>query len=289
MTLPPVTTSRHHRRIVVGVDGSALSLSALDWAQDLCTSDDELHVVTCGPSSTRARSEREWLDHRAMAQSSHHVLDRAAARGLTEFAVEIDADLLVVGAHGGSIVSPRVLGSVAHSLLRACPCPIAIVTESCAVSNDASVVVGVGDGPATRAAIDWAVGFAATEQRTIDLVRAVKLRPIFGVDRAEEVLAAYIDTGLLMDWAREEVDLVATEVTALGLEVTKNVTAGRAGRRIVDASKDARVVVVGKHFDGPITGYFTGVTLHHVLTHANCPVVVVAASETDDGSNAAAS
>jgi nucleotide-binding universal stress UspA family protein len=108
------------------------------------------------------------------------------------------------------------------------------------------------------------------------------VRPIFGVDNAIEVMASYIDPILLRDWAAAEADLVAAELRARGLRVDTLVKVGRAGRLLADASRDARLVVVGKHLDGPITGYFAGVTLHHVLTHAQCPVIVVGATQTDE-------
>lgn len=283
MNPPPATAGDRPLRIAVGVDGSPSSLTALAWAADLSVDDDEIHVVTGeSPPENRPRLEAEWLATLPADRARLHVSEQPAAEALATVADETGADLVVVGTHQGLAGTPRVLGSVTHRLLRSSPCPVAVVPESTATPpTDGPVVAGVGDGPATRASIDWAAWLAAREARAVHLVRGVNIRPIFGVDHAMEVMASYIDTGLLRDWAEAEVDLVADELGSKGLDTTTTVAIGRAGKILVDAGGDARVIVVGKHLDGPITGYFTGVTLHHVLTHAPCPVVVVAAESTE--------
>ena len=277
-------SSETQQTIVVGVDGSPSSLSALTWAVEYAGPTDELHVVAAGQSPTeRAELERDWLTAERLGgvDPQFHVIDHPAADVLTEFAAGGHADLLVVGAHGGLPGVPRALGSVTHRLLRLSPCPIVVVGSWSPVDNDAPVVVGVGDGPATRAALDWSTTIAKDNDWTVSLVRAVNIRPIFGVDNALEVMASYIDPVLLKDWAAAEVDLVASELRDSGVRVSTSVEVGRAGRLLVDASAGARLVVVGKHLDGPMTGYFAGVTLHHVLTHASCPVVVIGSTQTD--------
>lgn len=276
-----MTPADGNLRIVVGIDGSPSSRAALAWARALAAPGDEVHAVACERApEDRDALDREWAPNDQTDRPFHlHVFDEDAEEILSDFAVEAQADLLVIGAHEGLIGTPRILGSLTHRLLRTSPCPLAVVPES--TPTGGPVVAGVGDGPATRASIDWAAWFATREQRPVHLVRGVSIRPIFGVDHAVEVMASYIDSRLLTEWARAEVDLVASELTERGLEVTTTVEVGRAGRTLVDAAAGARVVVVGKHLDGPITGYFAGVTLHHVLTHAPCPVVVVAATATD--------
>lgn len=273
-----------HRIIVVGVDGSPSSLAALAWAAERAGPDGELHVVAAGRSETeRDELERQWLTGERLdgVVPQFHVINHPAAEILTEFAAGAHADLLVVGTHSGLPGVPRALGSVTHRLLQLSPCPIAVVGSWSPVDNDAPVVVGVGDGPATRAALDWSAGVSKENDWTVKLVRAVNIRPIFGVDNAIEVMASYIDPALLRDWAAAEIDLVASELGERGVRVDTLVKAGRAGRLLVDESSRARVVVVGKHLDGPMTGYFTGVTLHHVLTHAKCPVVIVGGTQNE--------
>jgi nucleotide-binding universal stress UspA family protein len=279
-----MTSGTSPHTIIVGVDGSGTSLAALSWAADLAGEDTELHVVAAGRAAReRAELEREWLTSERVGRSTPklHVIDHAAADVLTEFASGAHADLLVVGAHSGFPGVPRALGGVTHRLLHLSPCPIAVVRSWSPVGADAPVVVGVGHGPATRAALDWAADFSEEHDRLVSLVRGVNIRPIFGVDNAIEVMASYIDSSLLQEWARAEVDLVAAELRERNLQVHAEVKAGRPGRMLVDSSRDARVVVVGKHLDGPITGYLTGVTLHHLLTHAECPVVVVGPTQSE--------
>ena len=283
MTAPTTPPAEDQLQVVVGVDGSASSLSALAWAAELLQPGDSLHAVAGDRSAEEHdRLAAEWLADLPADRAVLRTSERSAADALAEVSEDVGAGLVVIGTHHGLPGAPRVLGSVTHRLLRTSPCPIAVVPEgTTAPATGAPVVAGVGDGPATRASIDWSAWLARREERGVHLVRGVNIRPIFGVDHAVEVMASYIDTGLLLDWAEAEVDLVRGELEGQGLAVDKTVAIGRAGWLLVEAAAEARVVVVGKHLDGPITGYFTGVTLHHVLTHAPCPTVVVAAESTD--------
>lgn len=274
-----------NRTIVVGVDGSSASLEALSWAGELVTAGGELHVVVAEHSPREGQElQRRWLTEERIGTIDPrlHVIEDRPARAVTALAEEVGADLVVVGVHGGLPGVPKAIGGVTHRLLRSSSCPIAVVRTAVAVAPDAPVVVGVGDGPATHAALSWSTRFATEDDRTIELVRAVNIRPLLGIDNAVEVMASYVDPTLLRQWAEEEVALVATTLREQGRAVATTVTTGRPGPALVKASAGARLLVVGRHLDGPITGYFAGVTLHHVLTHANCPVVVVGATRSED-------
>lgn len=276
------------RTIVVGVDGSPASLEALSWAGDLATADGRLHVVLAHHSVAEGRHLLvDWLDRTGHGnlEPALHVIDERPATALTGHAAAIGADLLVVGVHGGLPGVPRAIGGVTHRLLRSSSCPIAVVRENSDVAPDAPVVVGVGDGPATHAALAWSARFAKEQDRPIQLVRSVNIRPLLGIDNALEVMASYVDPTLLRQWAEEEVAVVATDLRDQGRDVTSAVTTDRPGHALVAAGAEARVLVVGRHLDGPVTGYFAGVTLHHVLTHASCPVVVIGATAPEEDDN----
>lgn len=274
------------RTIVVGIDGSPSSLEALSWASELVAAGGELHVVVAEHSASEgAELGRQWLSDERLGsiEPRLHVIDDRAARAITGHAADVAADLVVVGLHSGLPAVPRAIGGVTHRLLRSSSCPVAVIRADGAVAADAPIVVGVGDGPATHAALSWSARFAEQDHRTVELVRAVNIRPLLGVDNAVEVMASYVDPTLLRQWAEEEVDLVADGLRQQGLDVVTTVTTDRPGHALVQAGTNARLLVVGRHFDGPITGYFTGVTLHHVLTHASCPVVVVGTSDPEEG------
>lgn len=55
------------------------------------------------------------------------VRENKPARGIIEYADEIDADLIVIGTQGRTGVRRQLLGSVAERVLRLAPCPVLTV------------------------------------------------------------------------------------------------------------------------------------------------------------------
>jgi nucleotide-binding universal stress UspA family protein len=265
------------RSAVVGVDGSVNSLAALAWASSIVASGGELHVVSANQQRDRADIETSWNveAERPDISTQLHLVDHDPAEVIVEFADAGHSDLVVLGTHAGPPLIPRGVGSVTHKVLRLTPCPVAVVNARAVPTDGGPVVVGVGDGPATQTAIEWSARFAAQQKTPLHLLRAVDFHPIFGLDGAADVMASYLDPHQLVRWAEDELENVASELTSSGLDVKPVVVSGSAGHCLVNASHEAAILVLGKHFDGQLTGYLTGRCLHHTLTHAECPVVVV--------------
>ena len=140
MTLP--------RTILVPVDFSAYSETALDYAVDLAAKLDAklyiLHVIALpglgvpelgaalAPSiidSIVRDSETELAKladaRRSKAQIADTLLRTGDARDVIIHTVsEIAADLIVMGTHGRHGVGRALLGSVAESVVRTSPCPV---------------------------------------------------------------------------------------------------------------------------------------------------------------------
>lgn len=271
------------RHVVVGVDGSPHSLAALHWALTVAAEDGIINVV----STNHDRSEHsdltvQWLESERVsalrsetnARVELHLVGREPAEVIAGFADGDHADLIVVGAHGGSAHLPRSIGSVTHKLLRLSPCPIAVVKEGWTEPANGPIVVGIGDGRGTAASLRWALSvFADTP---LHLVRAVDLHPIAGLDGMFDVMASYLEPQQLIRWAEQHLDdIVAANAGETAHPIATTAVAGSAGGVLVAAAEDARALVVGKHFDGVLTGYFTGRCLQHTITHATCPVIVV--------------
>lgn len=134
-------------RVVVGIDGSARSLSALRWAAaEARARNSELDVVhawrlplmSTSPAvaaipdlSTMERAGRNVLD-KALADPA--VTDTRAHPHLTHdkpahalMTLAADAGLVVVGARGLGRVTGALLGSVSRQLLHHSPCPVVVV------------------------------------------------------------------------------------------------------------------------------------------------------------------
>ncbi|MEO8697134.1 MAG: universal stress protein [Acidimicrobiales bacterium] len=134
-------------RVVVGVDGSARSLTALRWAAaEAIARDAELDVVhawrlpvmTDWPMimpdlSLMEAGGRAILD-RALAEPAldgirvrAHLTSQNAASALVDLAAGADAGLVVVGTRGRGRITGALLGSVSRQLLHHARCPVVVI------------------------------------------------------------------------------------------------------------------------------------------------------------------
>jgi nucleotide-binding universal stress UspA family protein len=133
----------HIRKILVPVDGSPPSISALsqaaNLAEDLGASVDVLHVhapagFEVGSTTGSAESEEEehaFMD--AVAEMKGRFGDRLTHRTVSGDPIHVileagaAADLIVMGTHGRVGRLHAIIGSVAESVVRNSPCPVLTV------------------------------------------------------------------------------------------------------------------------------------------------------------------
>lgn len=138
-----------------------------------------------------------------------------------------------------------------------------------------TIVVGVDDSPATRAALRWAADLARSSG---GILRAVHVLPWPG---ASEVYACsvlgdpvQIDPVWLEDLDREACRAAFEEV-APEPGWTLGFLHGHVGRVLVQESREARVLVLGAREHRGLTRVLHGSVGHYCLDHATCPVVAV--------------
>lgn len=137
-----------YKNIVVGYDGSDRAMRAVEQAADLATAlGSQLHLVTA-VSKDRIHEFGESSDKRKMsdvdiagerltsvASNFNHLDIRSTARQgapadvLLEEAVEVDADLILVGNRRVQGIG-RVLGSIAEDVAHKAPCDVVIAKTS---------------------------------------------------------------------------------------------------------------------------------------------------------------
>ncbi|MEO6122920.1 MAG: universal stress protein [Ilumatobacteraceae bacterium] len=140
-------------KIVVGVDGSAPSSTALAWAiEEAKLRGAKLDVVVSWDYPVMAASEpifmptpdREVLESGAettaeamVAQSglaesgvTYQIFTPEGRPGETLIEMAADADLLVVGSHGSGVIKELFLGSVSNYCAHHSPCPVVLVRSS---------------------------------------------------------------------------------------------------------------------------------------------------------------
>jgi len=208
--------------------------------------------------------------------------------GLSAVADELDASGVVVGAHRSEAGSGRSLGRVTAHLVRHATRPVLVHRTASGRGGDGgppTVAVGVGDGPATEAALRWAASWTVAQGLHLRLVRAVGRPSLRRPDSVFDLLARTIDPAAPQQLAESDLAALAVELRREAgdeLSVDWEADSGGAAAGLVRATAGSDLLVVGRH-TGRLSERLVSPSLHHVLTHASCPVVVVPAPVTDAG------
>ncbi|WP_280885958.1 universal stress protein [Streptomyces sp. LBL] len=278
--------------LVVGVDGSASSCDAVDWAVDeaachglpvrlVYASLWEHYEGVRPPSASDRPSEQVMAENIAAAgverarlrnpelKVSGEVLPDDAVSVLLNAGLESFA--LVTGSRGRGEIAGSLLGSVSLTVAARALCPVVVVRggERNRQGAFGRVVVGVDDSPESRAAVRFAFREARARGCALHAVQAWRRPAHEHTDTAarthEERVSAFL-ADALRDAVREhpEVDLQPRTVE------------GPAHRVLLDASADADLIVVGaeRRRHGH-SGLHLGRVTHVLLHHSACPVAVV--------------
>lgn len=256
--------------IVVGVDASAPSASAVDWA-----------VLTASNADVVAVHVRE-ADHDLEsiglpAGATLEIADGPRADALLAAVEAHSARLLVIGRHRRRTALPQRIGRLAVELVRRTSVPLAIVGTTTSPSDSGTIVVGVGAGHATDAALAWAAVWAAEHDAQLELVRAVPHRPRLRSDGMLEVIGGYVDPQLARRWAAEDVDAAARAVSDRnGVSIAHSISSGSTADVLSAAALDASLIVVGLHESEWVDSKrrLRGALLRDLLA-VECPLVIV--------------
>ena len=271
-------------RIVVGTDGSRRADRAVDWAAGRAAALGLplliVHVVPGRPTPstplTAVTASFEEGFHEEALERLERVVRRAhelhddldvtgeivegnAAYVLAQASKE--AALVVVGARGESApVTVRLLGGVCDQVTAYASGPIAVIPDEEHACPDGPVVLGVDESPEARAAMWFAFETAAERGVPVVAIHAWQDRD------SREIVARVTDIveGMLTE-ARAEYPEVPVEVRVIH---------GKPHHELVQASKEAGLVVVGSRGIGGFTGLLLGSTSKRVLRDSHCPVVV---------------
>jgi len=241
--------------VVVGVDGSAESLNAVEWAaREAWRHEAPLRIVSAlampalGAAVTRAEEVAPDLlidtDLLPVAPPALAVADSGSG-----------ALMLVVGARGAGGFAAMVLGSVSRYAAMHARCPVVVVREeTTAVHRE--VAVGIRDPRNTTETLAFAFEEAALRGATLVAVHSADFKQI---SEARRNL-----TEALSNW-RDKYPAVP---------VRQDVVRGHPARVLACYSARADLVVIGRH-DGQGAGPAIGAIQHAVLSHARGPVAII--------------
>ncbi|WP_200840129.1 universal stress protein [Streptomyces sp. SLBN-115] len=289
--------------VVVGVDGSPSSFDAVQVAAGEAGMRGvglrlvhafgwpSMHLPPGGPPWNPAMAGvRELVDgtlieaeERARRAVPQVGVVREVAVGEPLMVLEIEsrtASLVVVGSRGLNAFGSLLLGSTAVHLAAHGRCTVLVVRGRPDPSGP--VLLAVDGSPAGEAAVGFA--FAEASLRGADLVALhvwnIRSERAHGVPG--DPLNAVVDVERLR---QEEEQRLLDEALAPWQEshprlaVERRLMRSRVRPALIEATRDAQLVVVGARGHGGFTGLLLGSVSQALLHHAHCPVAVVRARE----------
>ena|SRR5580698_4706666 len=140
------------------------------------------------------------------------------------------------------------------------------------------ILVGVDGSEHSRYAVRWAMQEAVLRQvpLTVMTVRPGTARPATMFFWGLHVYAENgHDEDAVRNAVQELIDKVASEVGGTRPAVTVSVATGNPAEELVNASRDADMLVVGSRGAGGFGRLVLGSVSSQVTHHAGCPVVVI--------------
>jgi nucleotide-binding universal stress UspA family protein len=139
------------------------------------------------------------------------------------------------------------------------------------------IVAGVDGSPSSVEALRWAVRYAELSGGTVDATMTWQY-PLTASGLGWAPTSQWDDTNFAELAAKALSDVVA-DVDPPSVTVRQIVVEGNAGEALIEAAKDADLLVLGSRGHGAITDALIGSVSTRCLHHAACPVLVVKESK----------
>lgn len=289
--------------VVVGVDGSDGAMAAVRWAAARAASTGApLRLVYAYPPPTPLPAvpvgtplpEPLPADYaRAAEEVLASAADTARSAGEVQVSTEVvvggpaqvlidasrEAELVVIGSRGLGGFAGLLLGSVGTQVAAHAHCPAVVVRES-ATRPDGPVVVGVDGSEPAAAALRLAFAEAARRKVPVVAVNAwSRPMPMSVAEAAALGIAEGFDPAAFEQSARSVLTEALEPLRRAFPDVSVRAETPESGpaAALIEASRDASIVMVGSRGRGGFVGLLLGSTSQAVLQHAHCPVLVTRA------------
>jgi nucleotide-binding universal stress UspA family protein len=296
--------------VIAAVDGSDDSLRALDWALDAARRREAplrvVHVrqyaawtppdvLAAGPPDADADPVLDQVRTRLERQADRPVTEYVALEGapaalLPELGAT--AQLLVLGSRGRGGFASLLLGSNGMAAARDAECPVVVVPRpgrevhgEPPAEPGPRVVAGLQVDSPDEATLAFAFTEAALRGARLQVVAAYTWPVQSWAAPGELVPPLMIDQDAVESETRTLAEGFLAPHRARHPEVRADpyVTPGDAAGQLVAASKDADLVVVGRHRRRLLApARLLGSVTHAVLLHAASPIAVVPPAPPED-------
>lgn len=276
--------------VVVGIDTSTSSMTALDWATDYAKATrSPIHLVHgfshdrpdlvfnmgAEPEKLYASGERvltrgfnriQLRDKLIHVTTSH--ADGYPAAALVR--ASSHASLVVVGSHGDSMLHVSSLGETAHQVAAHAACPVAVIRKESETAYG-RITVGVDRSEHSRKALGWA--FEQAERTATDLHVLHAWQPRDAKDPG--LGSADWQTYTAQCRAQIEESVADQQRRHPAVKVLTEIADGNPTRALINESHESDLIVIGARGAGGFEGLVLGRVAVDVLTHATCPVLVM--------------
>jgi len=297
-------------RVVVGVDGSVASLTAVEWAgleaERLHRTLHLVHAQDFADSHTRAGETPPVGDadiavpgepqHEALASAvavaRRHVDDDSRVTFVTvpgsAVAALVEASrtahTVVVGARGRGRTTSTVIGSVATQVVRHAQSPVVVVKASEAEGADARptggrpstgrVVVGVDGSAHSQRCLAFAFEHASSRGAGLDVVHAWPFERSAGSTAIVDAVSPRHEVGPAHDLLVDDA-VAGWPQKYPDVDVQVHSIHAPAVTALLHHADAACLLVVGSRGRGGFAGLVLGSVSHTVQLRAACPVAVV--------------
>lgn len=280
--------------VVAGVDGSVYGLSAVEVAvAEAVRRGRTLLLVRVvewpfidSPVDREARGklENEIREHalRDLAVAQEHA--RAVATDLeirshvaigsasgTLVRMSKQCSQIVLGAHGRSVLTDLLAGSVAIQVATHAHCPVLVVRGHADPAAD--IVLGTDGSPASEPAARYA--FAEADLRGVNITAVHAWRHPISTGLGDEMFPAAVRKSQVAETDVLENALEPYYLAHPHVKITECVVRGGAASALIEASAAGQLVVVGARGHGGFGGLLLGSVGQALIHRAQCPVAIV--------------
>jgi nucleotide-binding universal stress UspA family protein len=207
---------------------------------------------------------------------SQLIVDGHPDQALPKIAVEVGADLIVVGTHGRTGLARLFLGSVAEMVARLADRSVVVARGDAPEGGYHRVVIGTDFSPLADRALDQGLALAASGAR-VELIHCWQVTPWLTSPELSGAMTDRIRSEMIAELNQSGEALLARvkERRAdldLRLELLERPAAHGLDRYAKDV--DADLVVVGSHGRRGLRRFLLGSVAEITVRHAPCTVLV---------------
>lgn len=207
------------------------------------------------------------------------------ARSILDHAVEHQADLVILCAHGHGGWRDRFVGNIAQQVISRGTTPVVCLNhEESDVTSEyvcRNILLPLDATPQHEPAFPIAVEITRALGSTLHLINVVPTRSTLSAERAGAGLLLPSTMSEILELSqREAVDYLQgkmRELGAAGIRVTAQVARGDITAALLDAAKrvDADLVVLATHGRSSMDAFWSGSVTPKVLAQSQAPVLLV--------------